>query len=294
MINVAVIGCGAMGKNHVRVYSEIPNVKLLAVADPDKKSIDLMAKKFNINKYLDYKDMIKSEKIDLVSIVAPTIFHKEIALYCMEKKIHVLLEKPITAEVQSGLDVIASAKKNNVKLMIGHIERFNPAIIELKKRLDKKELGKVFKIDVNRIGPFPARIRDVGVVIDLAVHDIDIMRFLLNSEVKRLFAETEQEIHTQCEDVLSALLKFENDTICNLNINWITPTKIRKLYITGEKGMFIVDYLKQDLYFYENKDLVNGENYNYLVKGVSEGNMIKYSINRTFFKYLFFSTILFI
>jgi UDP-N-acetylglucosamine 3-dehydrogenase len=280
MLNVAVIGCGAMGKNHVRVYSEIQNTNLVAVADPNQENVDLMAKKFNINKYLDYKEMIKNEKIDIVSIVAPTIFHKEISLYCMENKINVLLEKPITDKVQNGLDVITAAKKNNVKLMIGHIERFNPAIIELKKRLDAKELGKVFKIDVNRVGPFPARIRDVGVVIDLAVHDIDIMRYLLGSEVKRLYAETRQEIHTQCEDILNAMLKFDNETICNLNINWVTPTKIRKLYITGEKGMFIVDYLSQDLYFYENKDLINGENYNYLVKGVSEGNMVKYAINR--------------
>jgi len=279
MLKCAVIGCGQMGKNHIRVYSEIAGVKLTAVADPHRKNLDPMIKKFNIKGYKDYKEMLEKEKIDLVSIVAPTILHREIAIYCIEKGLHVMLEKPITAEIEEGIEVIERAKKKKVKLMIGHIERFNPAVIELKKRINKGELGKVFKIDVNRVGPFPARIRDVGVVIDLAVHDIDIMRFILKSEVKRIYAETEQKIHTQCEDIVSALLKFENDTICNLNINWVTPTKKRELIVTGEKGMFFVDYLKQDIYFYENKEL-NSQNYHYLVKGVSEGNMTKFSIDR--------------
>jgi len=179
-----------------------------------------------------------------------------------------------------GKEIIKLAEKNKVKIMIGHIERFNPAIIELKKRIDAGELGRIFKIDVNRVGPFPSRIRDVGVVIDLAVHDLDIMRYLTSSEVSRMYAETESKINTNYEDLLSALIKFNNGVICNLNINWLTPTKIRKLYITGEKGMFVANYLTQNLYFYENDEMNSHFEYADIMRGVSEGRMIKFNIKK--------------
>jgi len=172
-----------------------------------------------------------------------------IAAQFIKKAIHVLIEKPITENLSEAEDLINLANKNKVKLMVGHIERFNPAVIELKNRIDKDELGKVFKMDANRVGPFPARIRDVGVVIDLAVHEIDTMRYISGAEVSTVFAMAEKQINTEHEDLLSGLMRFSNGVIGNLNINWLTPTKIRKLYVTGEKGMFIVDYLKQDLFF---------------------------------------------
>lgn len=280
MLNAAVIGVGAMGKNHARVYDEIDNIKLVAVADPNEKDGKKIAKKHGCKWYADYKEMIKKEKLDLVSVAVPTQHHALVAIDCLNKKIHCLVEKPIASSVEEGKKVIAAAKKNNVKLMIGHIERFNPAVIELKKRMDNKELGKVFKIDVHRVGPFPFRIRDVGVVIDLATHDIDIMRYLTGSEVARLYAETEMKIHTSNEDLLSGLLKFRNGAICNFNINWLTPTKIRKLYITGEKGMFVVNYLNQDLYFYENEETHNHIEYADIMRGVSEGKMVKFFVNK--------------
>jgi predicted dehydrogenase len=280
MLNVAVIGCGMMGKSHVRLYSELGSVNLVAVTDADKEVAGSIAKKYNIRGYTDHKEMLSKEKIDLVSIAVPTSLHKSMALDCIAKGIHILIEKPITSNCAEGFEVIKAAKSKGVRLMVGHIERFNPAIIELKKRIENGELGRVYKVDVNRVGPFPQRIRDVGVVIDLAVHDIDIMRFILNSDVERLYAETEQKLHTKCEDLLSALMKFRNQTVCNLNINWVTPTKIRKLFVTGEKGMFVVDYLLQDIYFYQNKDLKVVSEYDYLVRGVSEGHMIKFSIDK--------------
>lgn len=280
MLNAAVIGIGAMGKNHARLYDELDNIKLVAVADPNEKDGKNIAEKYNCKWYAEYKEMIKKEKIDIVSIVVPTQHHALVAIDCLNKKIHCLVEKPIASSVEEGKKVIAAAEKNKAKLMIGHIERFNPAVIELKKRLDNDELGRIFKIDVNRVGPFPARIRDVGVVIDLATHDIDIMRYLTGSEVARLYAETEMKIHTSNEDLLSGLLKFKNGAICNFNINWLTPTKIRKLYVTGEKGMFVVNYLNQDLYFYENEEIRNNLNYADIMRGVSEGKMIKFFVNK--------------
>jgi len=280
MLNCAVIGIGSMGKNHARIYSNLSNIKLIAVSDPNKKFLKEISKTYGCKGYCNYKEMIDKEKIDIISIAAPTGLHKDIALYCIDHNINILLEKPIAQNTKEAQEIIEHADHKEVKLMIGHIERFNPAIIELKERIDKGELGKIFKIDVNRVGPFPARIRDVGVVIDLAVHDLDIMRYLTNSECQSLFAYTENKINTSNEDLLSGLLRFKNGTICNLNVNWLTPTKIRKLYITGEKGMFIVNYIRQNLFYYENSKIAENIQYNNIVDGVSEGKMIKYYIHK--------------
>jgi UDP-N-acetylglucosamine 3-dehydrogenase len=280
MLNAAVIGIGAMGKNHARIYSELDGVKLVALCDSSPEHAKFLSEKFGCKYYPDYNDMLSKEKIDLVSIAVPTSFHKAVALDCIAKKVNCLIEKPIAPSLKDAEEIIRAARNKKVKLTVGHVERFNPAVIELKKRLGNNELGRVFKIDANRVGPFPARIRDVGVVIDLATHDIDIMRYITGSEVARLYAETERKIHTSSEDLLSGLLKFKNNAICNFNINWLTPTKIRKLYVTGEKGMFVVNYLNQDLYFYENEEIHNNLEYADLMRGVSEGKMTKFFINK--------------
>jgi len=278
MLRCAVIGVGAMGKNHARIYANTPDANLVAVADQDANSLKKL--KYSCKVYQDYKKLLENEKIDIVSIAVPTVEHMNIAAQFIKKAIHVLIEKPITENLSEAEDLINLANKNKVKLMVGHIERFNPAVIELKNRIDKDELGKVFKMDANRVGPFPARIRDVGVVIDLAVHEIDIMRYITGAEVSTVFAMAEKQINTEHEDLLSGLMRFSNGVIGNLNINWLTPTKIRKLYVTGEKGMFIVDYLKQDLFFYENSELANDVSYADIMRGVSEGRMIKYYVKK--------------
>lgn len=280
MLNAAVIGVGSMGKNHARIYHSLGSVNLVAIADSNEGRAEEIAKKHNCNPYSDYKQMIENEKIDLVSVAVPTTLHGRVAIDCLNKKIHCLVEKPIACSLEEGKKMIVAAEKNNVKLMVGHIERFNPAVVELKKRLSNKELGEVFKMDVNRVGPFPAHIKDSGVVIDLATHDIDVMRYLTGSEVSRLYAETGQKIHASNEDILGGLLRFENGAICNLNINWLTPTKIRKLYLTGDKGMFVVNYLSQDLYFYENENVNNNLNYADIMRGVSEGRMTRFFVDK--------------
>lgn len=277
-LNVAVIGVGAMGRNHARVYSEIEKANLVAVCDTNEKIGKESASKFNCKYYSDYKKLWENEKIDVVSIVVPTKLHFEIADFFINKKIHILIEKPITNTLEEGKKLIESANENNIKLMVGHIERYNPAIRALKKELDNNRLGKIYKINARRVGPFPARVRDVGVIIDLAVHDLDIMRYLTGSEAKRIFAEVEQRIHTKDEDLLVALLRFDNRIICELSINWLTPTKIREISVLGERGMFLADAAKQELYFYENAILKDKYEFNDLIKGVIEGDMTKIKI----------------
>jgi predicted dehydrogenase len=164
----------------------------------------------------------------------------------------VLVEKPIAAERAEAEEMISLAQSCDRLLSVGHIERFNPAILELRRRLGEGELGRIFQVSVERLGPFPERIRDVGVVVDLAPHDLDVMRFLLGADPVRVYAETEQRIHTDHEDLLVGVLKFANGAVGHLDINWLTPTKQRRLTVTGEGGMYVADYLSQELVFYPN------------------------------------------
>ena len=179
--------------------------------------------------------------------------------------------------------MIGAADDAGRLLTVGHIERFNPAIRELKQRLDDDELGRIFQISATRLGPFPERIRDVGVVVDLAPHDLDIFRYLLGVEPVRLHAETARRIHTEHEDLFNGTIAFANGVIGILDINWLTPTKRRLLSITGERGMYLADYIAQDLTFIANPDadatwINRGAGAS--VTSVAEGEMTRRSIRR--------------
>ncbi len=278
-LKVAVIGVGSMGRNHARVYAEMPDVELVGVADMSSEAARSVTGRFGGAAYANYSQLLDEQKPDAVTVAVPTVDHLQVALDMIERGIHLLIEKPIAHSVEEGQKIIDAAKSAGVKLMIGHIERFNPAVMALKDHLNQGELGRVFEMDARRQGPFPARVRDVGVVIDLAVHDVDVMRYICDADVTRVFAETERRIHSQHEDLLSGLLRFDNDSVGTLTINWLTPTKVRELYVTGEQGMFRVDYLTQDLYFFENAT-AQGAQWETLriLRGVSEGRMIRHVV----------------
>ncbi len=278
-IKAAVIGVGSMGVNHARVNWELPDVDLVAVADFDDEKVRSVAKKYSTKAFTDYKQMLDETKPDEITLAVPTIYHHQIALDIIDRGIPLLIEKPIAFTLEEGQAIIKAAKEKNVKLMIGHIERFNPAIIALKELIAQEELGRIFQMDAHRQGPFPARIGDVGVVIDLAVHDLDIMRFVSQSEIIRVFAETEKHIHSKYEDLLTGLVRLSDGSIGTLIINWLTPTKIREFIVTGERGLFRCDYLTQDLYFYENPISHSSEWENLRVlRGVREGKMVRHMI----------------
>lgn len=280
MIRAAVIGIGSIGKHHARIYNELDGVELVAVADIDPNKAQRLAQQYKVTPYTDYQFMLAREEIDIVSLAVPTQLHRQAALDVIEEGTHVLVEKPIASTVEEAREIISRAKEKGSKLAVGHVERFNPAVIELKRRLEKKDLGKIFLIHARRLGPFPERVRDVGVVIDLATHDLDLMLYLTGSEVKRIHAETARRIHTDHEDLLSGLLRFADGTIGVLDINWLTPTKVRELSVTGEKGMFQVNYLTQELYFYENDYADSRWESLGVLTGVGEGNMVRLRIER--------------
>ena len=252
----AVIGLGAMGINHARVYGEMEGVELVAAADPAAERRRLAARQRRAGSprtYADYREMLARERLDLVSVAVPTRLHREVALAALERRVATLVEKPIAADLEEGQAILAAAEKAGCQLMVGHVERFNPAVQELKRRLEAGELGRVFLARAERVGPFSQRTRDVGVVHDLATHDIDVMRFLLASEVERVYAETEAGLRTEHEDLLSAVMRFRSGVVGLLEVNWLTPAKVRRLALVGEAGMFVVDYLTQELVFYERE-----------------------------------------
>jgi predicted dehydrogenase len=225
--------------------------------------------------------MLSAEKPDAVSIAVPSALHAEAALSALAAGVHVLIEKPIASTINEAEEIIRQSRFSNRQVMVGHIVRFNPAMQALKQKLDQGDLGRIYQISCRRIGPFPARIRDVGVVIDLAPHDIDLMRYLLGADPIRIYAETQQRIHTEHEDLLLAFLKFPEGAAGSLEINWLTPNKVREVLVLGERGLFRIDDLTQDLYFYENAQ-ANAITWSALqtLKGVSEGSMIRYPLQR--------------
>jgi predicted dehydrogenase len=182
-LRAGVIGLGSMGVNHARVYAEIEGVELAAVADVSGDRLDLAPGQ---NRYDDYRRMLSAEHLDLVSICVPTLLHREVALAAIDSGVALLVEKPIAATLDEGRAVSQAAKRARVPLMVGHVERFNPAVTETKRLLAAGDLGRVYQLYARRTGPFPARVRDVGVVHDLAPHDIDIISFLLGSQADYL------------------------------------------------------------------------------------------------------------
>ena len=279
-LKVAVIGTGAMGKSHARVYSGIDNAELVAVCDSDKETAKTIAIKYKTNYYTDYKEMLKKEKLNAASVCVPTKLHKQVSIDIIKNKVNVIIEKPIASTVEEAKKIIREAEQNKVKLMVGHIERFNPVVIELKKRIERNELGNIYKIHCARLSPFPQRIVDVGVIADLAIHEIDILKHIVGSKIKRVYAETAQRIHSAHEDLLIGTIRFENNILGVINANWLTPKKVRETTVTGEKGMFVANYLTQELYFYENDFTRNNIGYNRGFMNVVEGKMRKMGVKK--------------
>jgi UDP-N-acetylglucosamine 3-dehydrogenase len=276
-VRVAVIGLGTMGRHHVRVLDQMDEVALVGVADSSAAALARATQRRDYHGYTNFREMLIRERPDLVIVVVPTSLHREVALAAMQSGAHVLIEKPIASTLAEARQLVATSKRHNRRIAIGHIERFNPAIVALKQRLDEGQLGRVFRLHARRMSPFPARISDVGVVIDLATHEIDIARYLLGTEPTRIFAEASQRIHTGYEDMVAALLRFEDGVVAQLDVNWLTPTKIRELTVTGERGMFVVNYLTQELLLYENND-ADVASMDPVI-GVTEGRMVRFKVD---------------
>src|SRR5204862_4976191 len=195
--------------------------------------------------------------LDGLVIAAPTTSHVSLALAAIERDIAILVEKPLAATVDEATRIVDAGSERGVPVQVGHVERFNPAVIELGRLLDGGWLSTVYAIASRRAGPFPARIRDVGVTVDLATHDVDILSWVAGERPVRVYAETAQRIHASHEDLLFGLLHFPSGATGMLVVNWLTPAKRRELIVVGEEGMFELDYLTQRLRFTRATDTTN-------------------------------------
>jgi predicted dehydrogenase len=278
-LRVGVIGLGAMGRHHVRVWSDLEGAELVAVSDVDELAVARATRGRDLKGFTDFEALIGSG-VDAVSIAVPTGLHEAVAVAALSRGVAVLIEKPIAADSEAARRIIACAESSGAPATVGHIERFNPAVLELERRLSEAPLGRVFQVKSRRTGPMASRIRDVGVTVDLATHDIDIIRRIAGAPIVRVHAEVAQRVHSTHEDLFTGLFRFANDVVGLLDVNWLTPTKIRELSVAGERGMFVVDYLQQDLTFFENSDAQNRYDTLTRVRGVSEGNTVRYAIDR--------------
>ena len=245
-VRVAVIGLGSMGANHARVFAELPEADLVAVCDSDESKLRTAG---GARTYRDYRDLLAEERLDGVSIAVPTRKHLEVALAAIERGIPLLVEKPLGADLDECLRLRDAAEAAGVPLMVGHVERFNPVVQELKSRLESGDAGRIYQAYARRVGPFYERERDVGVVHDLATHDIDILQWLFGP-VERVHGETQAGVRTPHEDALSAVLRFEAGVTVLLEVNWLTPLKFRDLHLLGEHGRYYAVYHPQVLQFW--------------------------------------------
>jgi UDP-N-acetylglucosamine 3-dehydrogenase len=264
-----------MGTHHARIYAEMDDVELVAVGDQDGAVAAKIANRYRSRSYTDHRALLDEEQPDIVSVAVPTRLHAPVACDVMSRGIHVLVEKPLALTLDDGQQIIEASNRYGVKLAVGHIERFNPAVVEIKRRLQENELGRIFQLHARRLSPFPGRVEDVGVILDLATHDIDVMRHLLDSDVERVFAETGRKAHRSCEDLVSALLRFDNGVIGVLDVNWLTPSKVRELAVLGEWGMYRADYLTQDVYWHKNRPASDSWDTLTVFRGAWEGEVVK-------------------
>jgi UDP-N-acetylglucosamine 3-dehydrogenase len=245
-INVGVIGVGAMGQNHVRVYSKIKNANLLAISDLMKGTLAEVSKEYNTVGYVDYGNILEMQEIEAVSVCVPTTYHYQVVMSAIEQGKHVLVEKPIAFTLDEAKEMVDAAREAGVKLATGHVERFNPAVIEAKRLIDEGVIGEVVSASAKRVGPFPPRIKDVGVTIDLAIHEVDIMFYLFDSPVSRVYANMGSRLEKcEYEDHAELMMKFENGVVGVLETNWLTPYKKRQLEIIGVDGIISIDYIDQ-------------------------------------------------
>ncbi|HUI94968.1 MAG TPA: Gfo/Idh/MocA family oxidoreductase [Xanthobacteraceae bacterium] len=241
-LRVGVVGAGVMGYNHARVLAELPGVQLVGVADPDDKQADFVRRTLACPAVPEISDLL-ALGVDAVSIAAPTHLHRSIALAAVEHGVHALVEKPIASSVEEGREIIAAARRAGVTLMVGHVERFNPAVQAIKEAIRGED---ILSIAITRVGPFPPRMSNVGVVIDLAVHDIDLISWFTGSKIIEVQPQL-SSAKAEREDI--ALLQFRtaSGVLAHINTNWLTPFKARTVHVATKRKYVIGDLLTRQV-----------------------------------------------
>jgi UDP-N-acetylglucosamine 3-dehydrogenase len=247
-----------MGRHHARIYSELAAARLCAVADFDEMRAQAVAARYGCRAYRDFRDMLRHEGLDAVSISVPTRDHFAIACEVIEAGVNLLIEKPLAATLLEAETLVENAAKRNLKLAVGHVERFNPAVQELKRLVDVGSLGAISSVIAKRVGVMPPRVKDANVIVDLAVHDFDILNYLFGTMPVELTAMAGRALLSDRYDHAEIFLKYptslkgrDGAAGCFVQVNWITPLKIRTLSVTGDLGHAELNYVTQKLEVYQ-------------------------------------------
>jgi len=263
-LKAAVIGIGAMGQHHARVYAELQDTKLVAVCDLDEALLNSVTRTWGAKTYVESGKMLDREVPDVVSVCVPTSLHRDVAGMCLCAGAHVLVEKPVTATIAEAKQLLALTRANGKALMVGHIERYNAAAKALHDLVSSGKLGELYCISTRRAGPSPQRIRDVGVTVDLAVHDIDLMRWLTGGEARVVSACVQHRRHGPLEDAVDGLLRLDGGAVGVLHADWLTCAKVRDVTVVGRDGTARADLLGKQIEIWRSP----GEIYSQLTLGI--------------------------
>ncbi|MEW6918254.1 Gfo/Idh/MocA family oxidoreductase [Trueperella pyogenes] len=275
-LRYGLIGLGSMGRHHARNIRALAGAELVAVADP-------YGDKFGVAGDLEVLpdvDALIDAGIDAAMVAVPTGQHAEVALKLAAAGVHTMVEKPLASTIEEGKALVAAFEDAGLVGAVGYVERCNPALLEMRRRIAEGQLGKVYQITTRRQSPFPARIADVGVVKDLATHDVDLTAWVAGSQYAVISAQTAHRADREYEDLVTASGKLANGVLVNHLVNWLTPYKERQTVVLGEHGALVADTTMGDLTFYENGSLPLGWDQISAFRGVSEGQVIRYALEK--------------
>ena len=238
MVKVALIGLGSMGQNHYRVLKSLNEFHITALCDIQQ------TKEYDEPFYTSLDEMLEKADFDAAVIVVPTFLHKEVALKCLAKGKDLFIEKPVASNNEEATEILNAARAIDAKVCIGYIERFNPVVEALKNELLGKE---IYSIGITRVGPFPPRIADVGILTDLSVHDIDLIRYITEHEIEEVSIYKSQKIHNHHEDNAILSFKLSSEIVASITTNWLTPFRKRTIEVATKEGYFEADLMAQDL-----------------------------------------------
>ena len=280
-LGVALIGAGRMGAFHAHTIEGVADARLVAIADPSETAARRCIGRKPIDHHADYREALERPDVDAVIVAAPSRFHTSMALDALQAGKHVLVEKPLATTMPDALRMASTARLSGRKLMVGHVERFNPAVTAVRQLIDAGRIGRVYRVQAIRVGPLPARIVDAGVAIDLATHDVDIMQHVVGHDISSVYAQGARFTHDTQEDMLTCLLRFgDAGPFGLLDVNWLTPEKRRELSIIGESGMLRADYITQDVHYMESPTAVNEWSELARVRGEAEGAVVRFALRK--------------
>lgn len=275
-LRAGVLGLGVMGRHHSRVLNGLDGVEFVGVHDPAPTTPDHIEGKPVIREL----DEFLSLGLDYSVVAAPTIYHLDLGMALAKRGIHALIEKPVASDTASALELRDVFSEAGLVGGVGHIERFNPALQSMRRRIEDGMLGEIYQITTRRQGPFPGRIADVGVVKDLATHDLDLTAWVSQQHYVSVNARTAHRSGRPHEDMVVAVGTLSNGTITSHTVNWLSPFKERTTIVTGEKGALVADTLTADLTYYQNGVIASVWESVSQFRGVSEGDVTRYALER--------------